>query len=120
MRVIADRIVAENLQQLLRTAFARLPVLAQAISPGDAWKQRQYSERKAIGQFAPARYARPGLRFGRPQLRAQVAPVRREHLVRLTLLGRDLPRLAPQRGIVAVHRDALVLQCALDARIARD
>ena len=51
---------------------------------------------------------------------AQVAPVRREHLVRLALLRGDLPRLAPQRGVVAVHRDAVAPQRALDARVAGD
>lgn len=48
-----------------------------------------------------------------------IAPVRCEHLVRLSLLGGDVPGLEQQAAIAALRVDALLAQRALDGSVAR-
>jgi len=48
-----------------------------------------------------------------------VAPVRGEYLVRLALLGRDVPGLEQQAAIAALRIDALLAQRALDGGVTR-
>ncbi len=86
--------------------------------PIERRRQLQFFQREAV-DLVPRQLLRRGLQRGQAPVAEHVAPVRGEHLVRLPLLGLDVPGLEQQAAVAALRVDALLLQGALDGGVAR-
>lgn len=117
LAVTAQRAVLEHGQRLQRAGLARLPVLPEAGIPVQRGRQPQLVQCEAVDRVR-GQCLRRGTQRRQAPMTEYVAPVRSEHLVRLTLLCRDVPGLEQQAAIAALCVDALLAQRAFDGGVA--
>ncbi|KAG0936959.1 hypothetical protein G6F31_015662 [Rhizopus arrhizus] len=118
LAIAAQRTVLEHGQRLQRAGLARLPVLPETGIPVQRRRKPQLIQRKAVDRVR-CQCLRCGRQRRQAPMAEYVAPVRSEYLVRLALLGRDVPGFEQQAAIAALRIDALLAQRALDLRVAR-
>lgn len=117
LAIPAKGTVFKDGQCFQRTGFTRLPVLPEAGIPVQRRCQLEIIQCRAVDRVRRQCF-RCSLQCRQAPMTEYIAPVRRKYLVRLALLGGNVPGFEQQAAIAALRVDALLAQRALDGRVA--